>query len=70
MEVLTARYRLGERIWTFRSRHARTLKELEALGLVVLTHAVVENTMRAMLTKEGERLFLYDGYVPPERRVI
>lgn len=69
MEVLTARFRLGEMFWTFRGRHEKTLRELEKLGLVEIMHGVVDDTVRASLTPLGEGMFVSRNYTPPiERR--
>lgn len=65
MEVLCARYRLGEDLWTFKSEHAKTLKSLEAEGLVWTMHGVVRGSIRAGLTDKGKRLILSSSYVPP-----
>jgi hypothetical protein len=68
MEVLTARYRLGEGFWTFRSRHGKTLRQLEELGLVQLMHGIVDDTVRASLTTKGEAMFVSRNYTPPTER--
>jgi len=65
MEVLVARKRLGEGVWTFKSYHERTLRELETKGLVYVMHGIVQGTLRAGLTDEGARLFMSSDYVPP-----
>lgn len=65
LEVLAARYRLGEAIWTFRGRHAPVLRELEAKGLVFTMHGVVERTVRAGLTDGGREAVLSDTYAAP-----
>lgn len=65
MEVLTARHRLGESFWTFKSMHEKVLRELEREGLVWVMHGVVEGTLRAGLTDEGKKLYLSASYTPP-----
>jgi hypothetical protein len=65
MEVLAARTRLGEAFWTFRSRHAFTLRQLEALGMVETMHGNVDNTIRAKLTEQGRAAFLSPSYTLP-----
>ena len=65
MEVLVARRRLGEAIWTFKSMHTKTLRELDEQDLVFVMRGVTEGTVRAGLTEEGARRFMSDDYVPP-----
>jgi hypothetical protein len=65
LEVLAGRYRLGEQIWTFRSRTAPALAQLEELGLVYLMHGVVDGTVRAGLTEAGRDAILSSTYTPP-----
>lgn len=65
LEVLSARWRLGERIWTFPARFGRSLRALEKLGLVFVMHGVTERTLRAGLTEAGRRATLYALYKPP-----
>lgn len=65
LEVLAARVRLGETLWTFSSRHGRALRSLQALGYVTLMHGTVERTVRASLTVKGRAEALSDRYVPP-----
>lgn len=68
MEVLAARYRLGESIWTFDSRHARTLNRLAERGLVRTMHGIVEKSVRAFLTEKGIEAYIDEHYVPPIAR--
>jgi hypothetical protein len=65
LEVLTARYRLGEKLWTFESRHKPALEKLQARGLVSVMHGIVEHTVRASLTEEAKKEYLLDSYEPP-----
>lgn len=65
MEVLAARYRLGESIWTFRARHEKTLRALEQQGYVFVMHGIVDDTVRAGLTESGKARVISDSYVPP-----
>ncbi len=53
LEVLAARFRCGEKLWTFESRLRPALNALEAAGLVTLMSGVTENTIRARLTDKG-----------------
>lgn len=64
MEVLMARYRLGENIWPFGKRFKSAIKALGDMGLVNLHHGNVENTVRASLTERGKGM-LGEHYVPP-----
>ena len=66
LEVLAARFRLGENIWTFHSKHGRTLSDLEEKGLVYTMHGVVQGTIRAGLTDEGKAAMLSDTYTAPK----
>jgi len=65
MEVLAARYRLGERLWTFDSRCRPAIRRLAARGLANEIHGMVENTIRASLTDEGRAAYVTADYVPP-----
>ncbi len=53
LEVLAARYRCGEKLWTFDSRHRWGLLALEMAGLVSLMHGIEPKTIRARLTEAG-----------------
>lgn len=64
MEVLAARWRLGESLWTFDIRHGRWLDSLADKGLVQPMHGVVEKTLRAALTDAGKAY--YWDVVPPK----
>lgn len=68
MEVLAARHRLGEAVWTFREMHAKTIKQLEAEDYVFSMHGVVEGTIRAGLTEKGRKAYVSDSYEPPISR--
>jgi hypothetical protein len=50
LDILVARYRLGDTLWTFESRNMAALRKLEARGLIETTSGVTENTIRASLT--------------------
>lgn len=65
MDVLAARYRLGENLWTFDSRTRKAAESLEAKGLVNTMHGIVEKTYRASLTEAGKELFLSATYSAP-----
>jgi len=65
LEVLAARYRLGEDLWTFDSRHKTALRQLEEAGLVTLIHGTVYRTVRASLTERGVAESLTNVYTAP-----
>jgi len=50
LDVLVARYRLGDTLWTFKSHYAAALRKLEAKGLINTKSGVVESTVQASLT--------------------
>ncbi len=70
MEVLVARYRLGEKLWTFTNsspiKAAATV--LERKGLIHTMSGQVERTFRASLTQEGIEASLGANYIPPVQR--
>ena len=68
MEVLAARFRLGERQWPFPNRVRPALRKLEAKGLIVFKDGVTEGVQSARLTLDGEHMFLDLGYVPMSER--
>ena len=55
LEVLAARYRLGEVLWTFTAHTStvRAIRALEAAGLVTSMGGIVPRTIRASLTPSG-----------------
>lgn len=65
IELLVARHRLGENLWTFDSRHKKALESLETKGYVSVMHGVVENSIRAHLTDKGKDKFMSSTYVAP-----
>lgn len=65
LEVLAARYRTGEHLWTFPVSVGKQLRELEAAGLVSLMNGVAPRTHRAKLTEKGIRATIETGYSPP-----
>jgi len=65
MEVLAARYRCGENVWTFSTRCRNIAKALEDRRLVWWKSGIVENTIIVGLTDEGKKAFLSDNYTPP-----
>lgn len=65
LEVLAARTRLGETLWTFDARFAGQLRQLEAEGLVEVMSGTIEKTVRASLTSKGQDAMLSSVYWPP-----
>jgi len=65
LEVLGARSRLGEALWTFPSRCRPALRALESAGLAEWKGGVVDNTVRAWLTDLGRAGVLSSTYTPP-----
>lgn len=65
MEVLSARYRLGENLWTFDLRHKKALERLEAKGLVTVLHGIVDHSLRASMTLTGVSMYVSDSYESP-----
>ena len=67
MEALAARYRTGEKFWTFSTRApiTRAAKALEAQGLIWTMNGNVEHTFRAGLTDKGLSVAVSDNYVSP-----
>lgn len=65
MEVLAARARTGEQLWTFPSNLAAPLRSLEARGLVSVMHGIAPGSLRARLTEAGRNETLKGDYVTP-----
>lgn len=65
LEVLAARYRLGETLWPFTTKLTPSVRTLEALGLVWWKSGVVERTIQVGLTDAGVKEMLGLTYVSP-----
>lgn len=65
LNVLAARYRLGENLWTFDSNLRKQAKQLAARGLVFTTNGITERTIRVGLTEAGKAATLSPDYSPP-----
>ncbi|BAL87330.1 hypothetical protein AMIS_21100 [Actinoplanes missouriensis 431] len=65
LDVLAARYRVGEQWWTFPSSAGPALRSLEQAGLVVLTNGIVEHSVRARLTAAGKTAVVDSRYQAP-----
>jgi len=64
MELLQARYRLGENSWSFMNRHMKALNSLEDRGLIAHKSAPVEGARLVWLTDLGyEFLFSREYHV-------
>jgi hypothetical protein len=75
LDVLAARYRTGERLWTFPARPAytRTAHSLGRLGLVGAKSGVAPKTIQVWLTDAGKAAVLTPGWVNPAdepRRIV
>jgi len=64
-DLLAARYRLGENIWTFDDKLKKSLQDLQAKGYITLMSGNVENTVRAYLTEKGKEYSLSSTYEAP-----
>lgn len=65
LEVLAARARTGEYLWTFPSNLGPALRALESAGLISTMHGVAPASLRARLTDIGRSYVLKGDYVPP-----
>lgn len=65
LELLIARFRLGERLWTLDSSVRKQVESLASKGYVGELNGMVPQTVRAMLTEEAIAQFLSYDYVPP-----
>lgn len=65
MEVLAARARSGDDLWTFPSNLAVPLRALEDAALINVMHGVAPGSLRASLTEAGRHHCLKPDYVPP-----
>ncbi len=65
MEVLVARWRTGERTWTFPTTCLPALRALEYLDLAWHKSGTVGGTRLAGLTDRGREAWLDPTYVPP-----
>lgn len=65
LEVLAARYRLGEKVWTFDTIYEETIYSLAEKGLVGEEHGITPRARLVWLTDEGKKMVLNPTYVPP-----
>lgn len=66
LDVLAARYRTGEQLWTFPSTLRPAIRALEAQGLVSSMHGITYKTVRVRLTDKGRAEVIKADYVPPQ----
>jgi hypothetical protein len=62
LEVLAARWRIGERSWTFQTRLNPQLNQLARRGLIYYKPASVEHAVLVSFTEQG-----YNAYVKPSK---
>ncbi|GIE46382.1 MarR family transcriptional regulator [Actinoplanes lobatus] len=65
MEVLAARYRLGEQAWTFPSTLRPVMQALAEKQLIGWKSGTAPASILAWLTDAGRKHSLMPGYVPP-----
>lgn len=71
IEVLIARTRTGETLWTFDSKLTPQLKSLESKNLITFMRGIVQNTVRASLTGEALQRYIVDStYVAPNDKEL
>lgn len=68
LEVLAARHRSGEQVWTFSDLLEPMIERLEESGLVSSKSGVAEGTLLVRLTGEGRAAALSETYRPSNRR--
>ena len=65
LEVLAARVRLGERMWTFPAKVKPALDSLQKRGLIWTRSAPTPKDYQAHLTEAGTREAFGEDYSPP-----
>lgn len=65
IDVLIARVRLGENIWTFDERFTKQAEELESLGLIGWKSHQIEGFILAWFTAKGKEIYLSYPYEIP-----
>lgn len=65
LELLIARRRLGEHLWTLESRTLKQAEQLATMGWIHVMHGITEGTYRASFTDRGLARFLSYEYEPP-----
>jgi hypothetical protein len=69
MEVMAARYRLGENIWPFDRRAKNALAALSQAGYIGFKSGIVDHTFNVWLTDEGKAACMSATYKMPRPRV-
>ena len=62
MELLQARYRMGENSWSFDNRHMKALTNLSEKELITFKSAMIEGYQLAWLTDLGYEHLFMNGY--------
>ncbi len=65
LEVLAARTRTGEHLWTFPSNLGPALRALEDASLISTMNGIAPASIRARLTETGRAYALKSNYAPP-----
>lgn len=65
LEVLAARYRTGETVWTFPAKLRPQMEALERAGLIRWKSGVVYGTVLAWFTEQGQSASISPTYVSP-----
>lgn len=60
MEVLAARWRLGQNVWTFPTSTLKAIRDLTDQGLVWWKHGTAEHTVLVRLTDAGVKAWKLD----------
>lgn len=70
LEVLAARARTGEHLWSFPDRLRPALRELTMAGLIGWKSSPAPNTCHVWFTVAGRKLFVLDDFMPPAAREL
>ena len=71
VEVLAARWRLGEASWPFPKRLRFALRKLRGRGMIWFKSDIVQGQLRVGLTEIGRDVSLIDEYISPlEAKVL
>lgn len=66
VEVLIARHRLGEEVWTFSIRELNVARRLKKKGYIETKAGITQGNFRAWLTDEARKVLVEDiNYIPP-----
>jgi hypothetical protein len=65
LDVLAARWRTGEVLWTFPSKIRHHVEAVSRLGLVWWKSGIEPKTLQVGLTEAGRKATLLDTYNPP-----